>query len=60
MYFALYEENTEDEKPFDKQIKTFNFMLVGNGAKVGKDGQIEPISKRLFTLFPTQHKTCNI
>lgn len=32
-------------KPFDKQIKPFNFMLVGYGAKAGPDGEkIKPIA----------------
>jgi hypothetical protein len=34
-----------DGKPFDKQIKPFNFMLVGNGAKVNDDGEkVKPIA----------------
>ncbi|NPE31705.1 hypothetical protein HNV12_27860, partial [Methanococcoides sp. SA1] len=32
-------------KPFDRQIKPFNFMLVGNGATVGERGEkIKPVS----------------
>lgn len=32
-------------KPFDKQIKPFNFMLVGNGAKASIDGEkVKPVA----------------
>jgi membrane associated rhomboid family serine protease len=32
-------------KPFDKKIKPFNFMLVGNGTTVNEDGEkVKPVS----------------
>jgi len=38
-------KKVNEGKELDEQIKPFNFMLVGNGAKVGKDGEIvKPIA----------------
>jgi len=32
-------------KPFDRQIKPFNFMLVGNGAYVNENGEkVKPVA----------------
>lgn len=38
-------EKMNEGKPFDKQIKPFNFMLVGSGATVNKDGEkVKPVA----------------
>ncbi|MBP1908253.1 DNA polymerase [Methanolobus bombayensis] len=38
-------ERMNEGKPFDKQIKPFNFMLVGSGATINEDGEkVKPVA----------------